>query len=63
MARRAKELTCEIFLKDDDGNITPWDSLTEEEREAWRQRTIERLSRTMSAYYSQHLEDFERLQM
>lgn len=61
MARRAKELTYEIFLKDDDGNITPWHSLTEEEKEAWRQRTIERLSRTMSAYYSQHLEDFKKL--
>lgn len=39
----------------------PWDSLTEEKKQECLKIMSENISRTASAYYSNHLDEFERL--
>jgi len=54
-------LTCASFVLMPDGRAVPVGELTEEEREQWRANMRERLSSDMSAYYTQHPEEYARL--
>ena len=47
MARRAKELTVNRFLRTERG-IIPIEEITTQEREAWQNRVTERLNKTFS---------------
>jgi hypothetical protein len=44
-----------------DGRTVPVDDLTEEERAEWHRRQLKRLSEDLSAYYTQHPEDYAKL--
>ena len=58
----SKTIPFRIFIKDTATDETRlWGELTEEEKEEYRQRMAENLSRRMSDYYSAHLDEFERL--
>ena len=58
----AKAIPFRIFVKDTStGETHKWDDLTEEQRENYKKRMSENASRVMSQYYSEHLEQFERL--
>lgn len=62
MARTAKSLTFRIFMIDTDkGETYSWDKLTEEQKEEYRRKMNENLSKRMSIYYSEHPEEYERL--
>ncbi len=62
MAKEAKSIPFRIFMKDNyTGETYAWEDLTEEQREKYRQQMSENLSRRMSDYYSNHLDQFERL--
>lgn len=62
MARTSKPLTFRIFMIDTEkGETYRWDDLTEEQREMYRQKMNDNLSRRMSIYYGEHPEEFERL--
>ena len=62
MAKESKSIPFRIFVKDTvNGETYAWEDLTEKEREKYRQRMSENLSRRMSDYYSNHLDQFERL--
>lgn len=57
-----KPLSFKIFIKDTEkGETYAWDDLTEEQKEYYRQKMKENLSRRMSDYYSHHLDEFEKL--
>ena len=43
-----------------DGRSVPVDELTQEEKEQWQRRMLERLGENMSDYYSQHPELYAR---
>lgn len=55
------ELTARVFMEYEDGRVVPFESLSREEVDAWRERMSKRLSIAMSAYYSNHLDEFARL--
>lgn len=57
----AKELTAVCFLLTKDRGAVPLAELSEAERDAWRESARARLSAEMSAYYSQHPEQYARL--
>ncbi|MBQ7435029.1 MAG: hypothetical protein IJV51_04420 [Oscillospiraceae bacterium] len=44
-----------------DGRTVPVEELTDSERETWHAHMRERLSTGLSAYYSQHPEEYARL--
>ena len=53
------DITVRLFLEDKkSGTVKPWADVTEEEKQTFLQTASERLSRTMSAYYTQHPEEF-----
>lgn len=54
-------MTCVSFVLMPDGRTVPVGELTEEEREQWRANMRRRLSEDMSAYYTQHPEEYARL--
>ncbi len=56
-----KPLTCASFVLMPDGRAVPVGELTEEEREQWRANMRRRLSEDMSAYYTQHPDEYARL--
>lgn len=58
---KKKELTARCFMEFEDGRVVPMEELTEEEKEYAFSRMRKRLSRVMSLYYSEHLDEFERL--
>jgi hypothetical protein len=58
---RARELTCVCFLLTSDRGAVPIEELSENERDAWRESARRRLSAELSAYYTQHPEQYERL--
>lgn len=52
----AKELTYRIFVGE-----RPWEELTEEEREAFREKCADRMGRALNDYYTQHPEAYQRI--
>ena len=54
---RGKPITVVLKMEMPDGNVKPFEDLTEAEREDWDRRRVHRTSRVMSEYYSQHRED------
>lgn len=60
MAKRIP-LTYNCFLELENGEVKPWDEVTPEEKERFYKNARERLTRTMSRYYSNHPEELKRL--
>lgn len=54
------ELRCVSYVVMPDGRSVPVDELTQEEKEQWQRRMLERLGENMSDYYSQHPELYAR---
>ena len=53
-------LTARCFVMMDDKTVE-WDDMTDQEESQLRERWSERLSSTMSDYYSQHPDEYKRL--
>ncbi len=60
MAKRP-ELTAVAYVIMEDGEIVPFDEMTEEQRTRWQENTCKRLSERMSDYYTQHPDQYQRL--
>lgn len=60
MARKqeVKPLKFRIFIGDFDH---PWESLTAEEQEKFRDQTVERMGQALNNYYACHMDEYERL--
>ncbi len=54
--RRSQELTAVSYVMID-GEAYEFDSLSEEQKEIFRERIYARLSRTVSDYFSNHLDE------
>ena len=62
MAGKAKPLTFRMFMIDTEkGETYRWDELTEVQKEEYRRKMNENLSKRMSIYYGEHIDQFERL--
>lgn len=61
VGRKSKPPKVFVYMKTDSGEIVPWESLTEEEKEYYRAAMNKNLSRRMSAYYAEHPEEYEKL--
>ena len=62
MAKREKTIPFRIFVKDTaTGETFKWDELSETEKNGFKARMSENLSKGMSRYYSEHLDEYERL--
>lgn len=61
MAGKRKELTCVSYVIMPDGRTVPADELTEAERAQWQKNMLRRLSENMSAYFTQHPEEYAKL--
>lgn len=59
---RGKPITVVLKMEMPDGNIKPFEDLTPEELEDWDRRRVNRTSRVMSEYYSQHPEEAQLLE-
>lgn len=56
------KLTFRIFVKDTmTGETHRWDYLSAKEKDSYRERMSQNLSKGMSRYFSEHPEDYERL--
>ncbi len=55
------EYTVKCFLHRENGEIVDFDSISEEEKKDVFASWSERLSENMSRYYSQHLDEYEKL--
>ena len=60
MAKR-KEITIILSVEMDDGTIRSWEDLSQQEVETVKEHMRSRLSAAMSAYYTQHPDEFERM--
>lgn len=60
MAKR-KEIAIILSVEMGDGSVRPWDDLSHEEVETVKEHMRSRLSAAMSAYYTQHPDEFERM--
>jgi hypothetical protein len=49
------------MIDTDKGETFSWEDLTEEQKEEYRRKMNENLSKRMSIYYGEHIEQFERL--
>lgn len=56
-----KEITVKCFVFMPDGRAVPVEALTAEERAAWHERQLQRLSENLSDYYTQHPERYAKL--
>lgn len=56
-----REITVVCYVLMQDGRTVPVEELTEEERAEWHRRQLKRLSEDLSAYYTQHPEDYAKL--
>lgn len=56
-----KKLTASCYISIDGADPVPWNSLTQEEKENVKVIWSERLSRHMSAYYAQHMDEYARV--
>lgn len=62
MAKKEKTIPFRIFIKDTaTGETFKWDELSETEKDGFKARMSENLSKGMSRYYSEHLDEYERL--
>lgn len=61
MAARKNEITVVSFMILEDGSTVPFEDLTEEQKEHWREACCRRLSTRLSTYYSKHPEEYARL--
>ena len=61
MAGKRKELTCVSYVIMPDGRTVPVDELTPEESAQWQENMRRRLSENMSAYFTQHPEEYAKL--
>lgn len=62
MAKREKTIPFRIFIKDTaTGEQFKWDELSEEQRNGYKARMNENLSKGMSRYFSEHPDEYERL--
>lgn len=62
MAKREKTIPFRIFVKDTaTGETFNWDGLSEAQKDGFKARMSENLSKGMSRYYSEHLDEYERL--
>ena len=61
MAGRRQEITVKCFVLMTDGRPVPVEDLTEEERAAWHERQLQRLSENLSDYYTQHPDRYAKL--
>lgn len=59
---RKDDLTFVCYLILEDGTIVPWEETTEEQRQRFRENATKRLTVGMSAYYSQHPEEYAQLE-
>lgn len=59
MAGKKLGYICYVIMPD--RGPVPVNELTEEERACWKENMRQRLSETMSAYYTQHPEEYARL--
>lgn len=55
---RGRELTCTCYMILEDGSTIELEKLTPEQRETWLANVRRRLSVTMSAYYTQHPDEY-----
>ena len=58
MANRKDNLTVMGFVIMEDASTVPVEDLTPEQREAWMKASCRRLSERLSAYFSQHPEEY-----
>ena len=58
---RGKPLGFVCYVNMPDGRTVPMNDLTESERAQWQQNMRQRLSEDMSAYYTQHPEEYTAL--
>lgn len=56
-----QKYTVKCFLHKENGEVVEFDSLTKEEKKEVFAKWSKRLSENMSRYYSQHLDEFEKL--
>lgn len=62
MAKRNDTIPFRIFIKDTaTGETFNWDGLSEAQRDSYRARMSDNLSRRMSDYYSAHPDEYEKL--
>lgn len=59
MARNELKVRC--FISIDGADPVPFGSLTVEQREEVSQRMADNVGRTLSAYYSQHMDEYVRI--
>jgi hypothetical protein len=58
----AKTVLFRILVKDSlTGETHKWDDLSGKEKDSYRERMSQNLSKGMSRYFSEHPEDYERL--
>ena len=58
----AKAIPFRILVKDTMTGVTHrWDDLSEKEKDSFRERMSQNLSKRMSDYYSAHPDEYERL--
>lgn len=55
------KITVRCFIEVDGAAPVPWESLSAAELERVRAKMSERLGRSVSAYYSQHPEEYDRM--
>ena len=62
MARRKDDITVVGYLILEDGRIIPWDERTTEQDRRFRENATKRLTQVMSDYYTQHPEEYAKLE-
>ncbi len=58
---RKDDITVVGYLILEDGSVVPWEERTPEQDQRFRENATKRLTATMSAYYSQHPEEYAKL--
>lgn len=62
MAKREKTIPFRIFIKDTaTGETFKWDELSEKEKDGYKARMSQNLSKNMSRYFSENPAEYERL--
>lgn len=59
---RGTEIIGRIFIENSDtGETKAWEDLTQEEIQQFRKKSCERLGKSLSRYFSQYPEEYEKL--
>lgn len=61
MATKKDDIEVVGYLILEDGSIIPWEERTLEQDRRFRENATKRLTATMSAYYTQHPEEYVKL--